>query len=98
TAQSASLGNAFLLAPLPSGATTQTVEVQSAAPQVLANGGPVPAPSPPPPGKVPPTAMPKAKSDEAAHAVLNKERRSMESKLQPLVKLDAIQFVSLERR
>jgi Ca-activated chloride channel homolog len=85
TAQFASIGNAFLLAPLPSGAMTQTVEVQSAAPQVVTNGSPAPVPPPPPPVKALPSATPKTKSDEPAHAVLDKERRSMESKLQPAV-------------
>jgi Ca-activated chloride channel family protein len=73
-------------APVPSqvGAMSQTVEVQSAAPQVALNGSAAPAP-PPPPVKAPPTALPKAKVDESMHTALDKERRSLESKLQPAV-------------
>jgi Ca-activated chloride channel family protein len=80
----ASIGNVFLLPAAPSGAMNQTVEVQSAAPQVALSGSPKPAP-PPPPVKAARTAMPRAKVDAPAQPVLDKEQQALESKLQPAV-------------
>ena len=75
----------FVLSPAPTrvGTASETVEVDSAAPQIAL--GTVPAPPPPPPVKTPKTAMPTPKSGEPARTVLNKDRRLMESKLHSAV-------------
>jgi Ca-activated chloride channel family protein len=62
-------------------AAGQTVEVQSAAPQVSVDGAPAPPPQTPAP-----VTMPKTKAEKPAQAsLLDKDRRSLESKLQPAV-------------
>jgi Ca-activated chloride channel family protein len=62
-------------------AVSQTVEVQSAAPQVSVDGAPAPPPQTPAP-----VTMPKTKAEKPAQAsLLDEDRRSLESKLQPAV-------------
>lgn len=73
------------LAPAPAkvGATNQTVEVTAAAPQVSLDAA-MQAPAPPPVGG--PIPMTKAKGDVPTQpSLLDEERRSLESKLQPAV-------------
>jgi Ca-activated chloride channel homolog len=67
------------------GAMNQTVEVTNGAPPVVVRKMAPGPPPPPPPAPLPAPEAPRTKSDDLAHAVLDQERRSMESKLQPAV-------------
>jgi Ca-activated chloride channel family protein len=80
------------LVPSQAGAASQTVEVQSAAPQISTTGAArmpsaLPAPPPPPPVSAPVVATAGSTTPDAlaAKAPLDAERRLLESKLQPAV-------------
>jgi Ca-activated chloride channel homolog len=74
------------------GMMSQSVEVNSASPQMTYGGmpavqAPMPAPAPPPPPPPPPVATPAATAERKKFpaASLTDERRQLESKLQPAV-------------
>jgi Ca-activated chloride channel family protein len=79
---SAQLASVPMVLPVPSQArSNEVVQAQSASPQVSIDGSLGPAPA----GKSALGTRAKAKSDEPADAMLDKERRSLETKLQPAV-------------
>jgi len=65
------------------GSASETIEVDNSAPQIVL--GAMPTPTPPPSPLKTPAAKTTPKSGEPAHAAQDRERRSMERKLQPAV-------------
>jgi Ca-activated chloride channel homolog len=73
------------LAPGEVATANQTVQVQAAAPPVVISGVPAPPPPPPVKGARVPKSNPETDIAEPATALRDKDRRSLESKLQPAV-------------